>query len=287
MQFIPGRSHSSASTIRPSHVAQGSKEYAGSNKELPLIPVEARRGLLSRRGDPDTASITAVKSREMLRNQTGSLFEDNPEGNSISPVDEMVITSLGGGRKACLIALLQAQTTLNSRGQPSSSNQGHINTGINTIRPASTPVSGRRRLRAEAGSDTSERETPRTSEFPLPIVPSWKDHHSQETTGDIDTSNFRLPSTGPLVIRKRRAIQNPNGNSLYGITNAAVETLRRSDATRTIHQFEQRPSANVRNRGDSIAVDELLDEMLTSGIKYSFRATKCPSGIKGDPLNRI
>jgi hypothetical protein len=256
-QFVPERNTSRSTTPKPNRVT---KECAETSTGYAQVR-SARYDRHPQQSSPETASITAVKSRETLRRKKGMVFESKLGVNDMSSIDERVIASWGTGRKECLRALLQAQTALSSRVPDADRNREHEKRELGSDRPASTPSA---------------------SEFPLPpIIPSWRDYH--DLGGSKYAEDIRLHSTAPLAIRKK----NLNASPLAGTTRASVKILGRQNSGRTIRQIDKSPSAEVKNGRNDDGDAELLEERLTSGIKASFRATRCPSGIRGDPLNRF
>jgi hypothetical protein len=280
-QFVPERNNSRSTTPKPNRVT---KECAEPSTGYAQVR-SARYDRHPQQSSPETASITAVKSRETLRRNKGIVFESKLGVNDMSSIDERVIASWGTGRKECLRALLQAQTAPSSRVPDADRNREHKKRELGSDRPASTPIPGHRRGKGpDTSSDRSEVElsTPSASEFPLPpIIPSWRDYH--DLGGSKYAEDIRLQSTAPLAIRKK----NPNASLLVGTTRASGKLLGRQNSRRTIRQINKSPSAEVRNGRKDDGDAELLEERLTSGIKASFRATRCPPGIRGDPSNRF
>lgn len=226
---------------------------AYSDRQLPIPP-----GVLKCKyqDNLDAASITAVKSREVLKLKKTKPFAAPSDGRPMSSVDEMVISSWGGGRRRCLDALLDV------RGQPE-----------------------------DMQVQSFELSTPPASLFPLPpmmprskLTNQYKQRAnvprrqcsslvSEHQTMGIKVHAFHhVKSTAPLMIQKK-----------MGVNSSTGSTGNVSNSTWASHQDSMKPSAAT----ISCAFDLYNTEMEVIKVDPGFRAIRCPPNIKGNPRNRI
>ncbi|KIM31224.1 hypothetical protein M408DRAFT_21298 [Serendipita vermifera MAFF 305830] len=251
--------------------------------------------------EPDTASIIAVKSREMLKeeastNQTG--------GRRMSSVDKLVVSSWGGGRRKCLDTLLTVDARFrvkNTEYEPASS----------TGRQGLKPQINNDRQGGDMGRQLDEHPTRSIAWRPITTATPIR---SLRHTGNMNTGTLglrrrcsslqsQLPepvkvepfsgdvahdkgwnSVAPLRIQKKNAALNSMGADYpAGARRQTNDRTRQSNPTQGAGQINKQPSFEA----ISSAVGPFNRWMRSVTPDSGFRATRCPPSIRGDPKNRI